>query len=75
MSAPAVLPLADEELWSLVEAFVEGDATTTQRNRLEARLRTEPPARLFYVAFLDLHSHLQWRTRGEALAAYQCGRL
>jgi hypothetical protein len=63
---PPPLPPPDEELWALVEAFVEGSATAAQRDRLETRLRTEPPARLFYVAFLDLHAQLQWRTRGEA---------
>jgi ferric-dicitrate binding protein FerR (iron transport regulator) len=63
---PAPLPPADDELWSLVEALVEGSATAAERDRLEARLRAEPAARSFYVAFLDLHAHLQWRTRGEA---------
>jgi hypothetical protein len=56
----------DQELWSLVEALVDGTATPQQRDRLEARLSQEPEARAFYVAYLDLHAHLQWRTRGEA---------
>jgi hypothetical protein len=59
-------PDADSELWSLVEALVDGTATAEERARLEARLRVEPAARLFYVAYLDLHAHLQWRTRGES---------
>jgi hypothetical protein len=63
---PTPLPPADEELWSLVEALVEGSATPEQRDRLETRLRADPQARLFYVAWLDLHAHLQWLTRGEA---------
>jgi hypothetical protein len=58
------LPAGDEELWALVEAVVTGTATPAERDRLEARLRTEGPARAFYVAYLDLHAHLQWRTRG-----------
>jgi hypothetical protein len=62
----ARLPAADGELWTLVEELVAGTATSTQRERLEARLRTEESARLFYVAYLDLHAALQWRMRGEA---------
>jgi hypothetical protein len=60
------LPAADSELWALVEAIVEETATAEERDRLEARLRAEPQARLFYVAYLDLHAHLQWTTRGES---------
>lgn len=60
------LPAADSDLWALVEAFVEGTATPQERDRLEARLRAEPEAQQFYVAYLDLHSYLQWRTRGES---------
>ena len=61
----ASLPPADGELWSLVETFVEGGATPDECRRLEDRLRGEPAARMFYVAYLDLHAQLQWRTRGE----------
>src|SRR5262249_26531158 len=57
---------ADEELWSLVETIVEGTATSAEQARLETRLQAEPQARLFYVAYLDLHAHLQWSMRGEA---------
>jgi hypothetical protein len=63
------LPQADGELWSLVEAFVEGTATMTERDSLEARIRAEPQARWFYVAYLDLHAQLQWRMRGESAPA------
>src|SRR5262249_30888580 len=49
-----------------VEALVQGTATAAQRDRLEARLAAEPSSRWFYVAYLDLHAHLQWTTRGEA---------
>src|SRR5437868_12494240 len=61
----ASLPPADGELWSLVETFVEGGAAPDEGRRLEDRLRGEPAARIFYVAYLDLHAQLQWRTRGE----------
>jgi hypothetical protein len=61
------LPAADGELWSLVEAVVEGTATAEERDRLEARLRAEEQARLFYVAYLDLYAHLQWTTRGRSV--------
>lgn len=67
MSAhPTPPPAADGDLWELVEAYVEGTGAPAERARLEARLRDEASARLFYVAFLDLHASLQWRTRGEA---------
>jgi len=59
------LPAGDSELWSLVEGMVEGTATAAERDRLEARLHAEPQAQLFYVAYLDLHAQLQWRTRGQ----------
>src|SRR5207248_2414200 len=60
------LPETDAELWALVEAAVEGTATPAETARLDARLRTEPAARAFYVAYLDLHAFLQWRNRGAA---------
>jgi hypothetical protein len=63
---PGALPTADSELWSLLDTFVDGTATPAQRDQLETRLRAEPRARQFYVAYLDLHAALQWRTRGEA---------
>ncbi len=62
-----LLPPVDDQLWELVEAYVTGDGT--QRAALEERLRRDPVARRFYVAYLDLHACLQWRTRGEAAAA------
>src|SRR5436190_21364210 len=61
------LPPVDADLWALVEALVDGVATAPERDRLQARLRTEHPARLFYVAYLDLHASLQWRTRGQSV--------
>ncbi len=61
------LPAGDDELWSLVEAMVDGTATPAERDRLQARLHAELEARLFYVAYLDLHAQLQWRTRGEVV--------
>src|SRR5437867_4385762 len=58
-----------DDLWSLVEAMVTGTATPAERDRLEAYLRADPQARLFYVTYLDVHSQLQWRTRGESAPA------
>jgi hypothetical protein len=67
MTAPRkTLTAADDELWALVAALVDGTATPTERDRLEQRLRAEPVCREFYVTFLDLHAQLQWRTRGES---------
>ena len=67
MTAGRGQPLSvDDDLWSLVEALMEGTATPGQRDQLEARLRSEPDARWFYVAYLDLHAHLQWQTRGKS---------
>jgi hypothetical protein len=63
---PPPLPHADAELWALVEAFVDGSAGPAEHQQLERRLGAEANARLFYVAYLDLHAQLQWRTRGEA---------
>jgi len=60
------LPPADDELWTLVEAFVERTLAEDERRRLDERLRSEAAARIFYVAYLDLHAQLQWRTRGES---------
>jgi hypothetical protein len=60
------LPEADGELWTLVEALVDGSATAAQCDRLEARLVADAQVRWFYVTYLDLHAHLQWRTRGES---------
>src|SRR5207247_1701360 len=66
MSKPSVRSSASDELWSLVEALVDGQADDTQRAQLESRLRTDPDARQFYVEYLDLHAQLQWRTRGKS---------
>src|SRR5205085_2886123 len=50
------LPPLDDELWSLVEAALGGTATAEERERLEARLRTEPQTRAASVTYLDLHA-------------------
>jgi hypothetical protein len=60
------LPPADDALWALVEGVVADTATPADRARLEERLRADPQARLFYVAYLDLHAQLQWQTRGQS---------
>src|SRR5437868_6359221 len=62
----ANLPPIAAEVWSLVESFVEGSATGDQCQRLESLLRGDVSARRFYVAYLDLHAQLQWRTRGKS---------
>jgi hypothetical protein len=70
MSVPGQQPpTADSDLWALVESLVDGAAAPAERGRLEARLRAEPQARLFYVAYLDLHAQLQWQTRGGSVPA------
>jgi hypothetical protein len=67
MSQPRTpLPPPDAELWALVESLVDGSATAAGRDRLEALLRADKAARLFYVSYLDLHAQLQWSTRGGA---------
>jgi hypothetical protein len=58
------LPPVDDELLALVEAVLDDTATAAERDRLDARLRSDPAARALYVAYLDLHACLQWRTRG-----------
>src|SRR4051794_35443712 len=62
----ADLPPVDAEVWSLVESFVEGTATEEQCRRLETHLSSDESVRQFYVAYLDLHAQLQWRTRGKS---------
>jgi hypothetical protein len=61
----SMLPPADDQLWELVEACVTAGPAWA-RDQLEARLRGDAAARRFYVAYLDLHAALQWRTRGES---------
>src|SRR5438270_4064961 len=63
---PANLPPVDAEVWSLVESFVDGTATADECRRLQTLLRNDESARQFYVAYLDLHAQLQWRTRGKS---------
>src|SRR5947207_3283569 len=60
------LPPANDELVSLIEAIVTGTATPAERDRLEAHLRADSQARLFYVSYLYVHAHLQWMTRGDS---------
>src|SRR6516165_3042128 len=58
------LPPVDDDLWGLIESFVEGTAAPDQLEHLEARLGSDAAARDFYVNYLDLHAHLRWRMRG-----------
>ena len=55
---------ADDELWSLVEAFCDGAASAAQRSMLNARLAVDPNARLFYLGYLQVHAELAWKRRG-----------
>jgi hypothetical protein len=59
-------PPVDDALWGLIEAFVEGTAAPDQVEQLQTRLGSDAASRHFYVSYLDLHAHLQWRMRGEA---------
>jgi|GEM_PF-5233465 len=59
------LPPIDSELATLVDALCEGAITPDDRDRLEAILAGDRNAKLYYVAYLDLHAQVQWLTRGE----------
>jgi hypothetical protein len=59
------LPAADGELTALMELLCEGTIQPAQRDRLEELLRTDRDAKLYYVAYMDLHAQMQWLTRGQ----------
>ena len=60
-----LLPPADSELMRLVEAMCEGTITAHQTVRLESLLCVSRDAKLFYLAYLDMHAQIQWMMRGE----------
>jgi hypothetical protein len=53
----------DEALWSLAAAVCDGTITAEETARLESMLRESEAARLFYVAYMDLHGDLLWQGR------------
>jgi len=57
------LPPADSELVRLVELMCDGIITPAERDRLELLLENDRDAKLFYIAYLDLHAHMQWTMR------------
>ncbi len=64
--SPVKLPPADGELALLVESLCEGTIAAEQRDRLESLMANDREAKLYYVAYMDLHAQMQWLTRGEA---------
>ncbi|MBN1394305.1 MAG: NPCBM/NEW2 domain-containing protein [Pirellulales bacterium] len=64
-SASINLPPADDELARLVESYCDGAISSGERDRLELLLSGGRDAKLFFVAYLDLHAQMQWLTRGE----------
>ncbi len=53
-----------DELWSLTASMCDGVIDAGGLDRLETILRTDEDARLFYVAYMDLHGRMSWRFRG-----------
>ncbi|MCG2684291.1 MAG: hypothetical protein L6306_11850, partial [Planctomycetales bacterium] len=62
---PVILPAADSELARLVESICDGTIAPAERDRLESLLTDDRDAKLYYVAYLDMHAQMQWITRGE----------
>ena len=58
------LPPSDSELARLVELLCEGTIRPAERDRLESLLADDRDARLYCVAYLDLHARAIWHTRG-----------
>ena len=67
------LPAADSELARLVEAMCDGTIAPGERDRLESLLADDRDAKLYYVAYMDLHAHIQWLTRGQEESASEFG--
>ena len=68
MSREAIkLPAADSELARLVESMCDGTITPAEGDRLESLLADDRDAKLYYVAYLDLHAQVQWMMRDEGL--------
>ena len=54
---------ADDRLWSLTAALCDGSISAEDLEQLEAMLRDDEGARLFFAAYMDLHGRLLWRFR------------
>jgi hypothetical protein len=66
--APVKLPPVDSELARLVEAMCDGTIAPTERDRLESLLAGDRDAKLYYVAYMDLHAEMQWLMRDDGSA-------
>ncbi len=64
---PIKLPPADSELVRLVELMCDGAISPAERDRLESLLENDRDAKLFYIAYLDLHAQMQWMMREECV--------
>ncbi len=64
---PIKLPPADSELVRLVELMCDGVIAPAERDRLESLLENDRDAKLFYIAYLDLHAQMQWMMREECV--------
>jgi hypothetical protein len=69
---PVLLPPADSELAQLVELMCDGAIDAPQRDRLESLLENDRDAKLFYVAYLDIHAQMQWMLRDKEMSNDQC---
>lgn len=58
---------ASDELRDLIEAYVVGTLEPGQIETLEAHLLADEEARLFFLAYLDVHAGLAWEFRGANL--------
>lgn len=55
---------ASRELRELTKKMCDGAISQEEASRLEQLLREDESARLFYLAHMEIHGHLQWQTRG-----------
>ena len=62
---PVQLPPVESELARLVELMCDGAISPAERDRLESLMENNRDAKLFYIAYLDLHAQMQWMMRDE----------
>ena len=55
------------EIQKLVEQYCAGTISIDEQASLERQLRDSPQARLFFVAYLSVHSGIQWGMHGPSL--------